>query len=85
MAFLFYILGWLAILFGVAWGGYLTYNGLVAFGPFELMPYVNYMTSTGLSLITPGVWTVFYGLLLLAVGGALSRLDEISYNTRSMN
>jgi len=85
MAFLFYIIGWLAILFGIGWTGYLVYDGISALGPFELMTYVNYMTrSFGLGLLTPGLWTAFYGLLLLAIGAILSRLDEIANNTRSM-
>jgi hypothetical protein len=81
MAILFYILGWLAILGGAGWAGYLIYNGINALGPNPDI--VSYLTSVGILLATPGLWTLFSGLLLLAIGGGLSRLDEIAYNTRT--
>ncbi len=82
MAFLFYILGWLAILGGAAWSGYMVYLGISGLPTAGVQEIIEYLTRTGLLVATPGLWYVFCGLLLLAVGGVLSRLDEIAYNTR---
>ena len=85
MAFLFYVLGWLAILGGAAWGGYLLYYNMNAANvPMQIEPVMRYMNTIGFSFIGPGLTAIFTGLLLLAIGGVLSRLDEIAYNTRSM-
>lgn len=83
MAFLFYLLGWLAILVGAAWSGYMVYNGVNALS--GIPDIINYLTTVGIVLAAPGLWTLFCGLLLLAVGGSLSRLDEIAYNTRPVD
>ncbi len=82
MAFLFYILGWLAILGGAAWSGYMVYLGISTLPAQGMQEIIDYVTRVGLATATPGMWYLFCGLLLLAVGGVLSRLDEIAYNTR---
>ena len=86
MAFLFYILGWLSVLGGLAWAGYLLYNQMNAASvPMQVDAVMTYMNTVGFSIIAPGLSLLFTGLLLLAIGGALSRLDEIAYNTRPMS
>lgn len=82
MAFLFYVLGWLSILGGGAWSGYTLYNGITIQTDQSLENLLKYLGNSGLVVAGPGLWYVFCGLLLLAVGGLLSRLDEIAYNTR---
>lgn len=91
MIFLFYIIGWLTILFGLGSGGYAVYNGVNAYMSAAAAPissdfgaFLKWTMEFGVYLAVPGLWVIFWGLLLLAVGAALSRLDEIAYNTRSM-
>lgn len=83
MAFLFYILAWLAILGGAAWGGYLGVNAFNAAA--KPVDYVDFAVNTLPLTVAPSGGLLLSGLILLAVAGLLSRLDEIAYNTRPMN
>ncbi len=80
MAFLFYILAWLSILGGLAhagYQGYLAYNAALA--PINVTTFV---VNTLPPLVGFGLGLLFAGLVILAIAGILSRLDEIAYNTR---
>jgi hypothetical protein len=72
MAFLFYILAWLSIL--NATRTVTTTDGWIAFA-----------LNQGLPVTMPALQVVLAGLVLLAIAGILSRLDEIAYNTRPLN
>lgn len=80
MAFLFYIIGWLAVFGGIAhagYQGYLAYNGAPA--PLNV---TSFIVDTLPPLVTFGFGLILAGLVILAIAGILSRLDEIAYNTR---
>ena len=88
MAVIFYLLGWIGILVGAGWAGYTLFQGLqnVISSPAEtsmLSGILDYLTKFGLVAASSGLWMLFSGLLLLAVGGILARLSEIAYNTRN--
>jgi hypothetical protein len=88
MAVIFYLLGWIGILVGAGWAGYTLFQGIqnVVSAPSSqsmISGIIDYLTNFGLLSASPGLWTLFSGLLLLAVGGILSRLSEIAYNTRN--
>jgi hypothetical protein len=53
--------------------------------PMQVDPIMTYMNTVGFATAAPGLSAVFTGLILLAIGGVLSRLDEIAYNTRTMS
>lgn len=81
MAVIFYLLGWIGILGGAGWAGYTIFQGVRT--TTALSDIINYLTNFGLLAASPGLWMLFSGLMLLAVGGVLSRLSEIAYNTRN--
>ncbi len=88
MAIIFYLLGWIGILGGAGWAGYTLFQGIqnVLNAPAQssmITGILDYLTNFGLITASPGLWMLFAGLLLLAVGGILSRLSEIAYNTRN--
>lgn len=77
MATVFYVIGWLVIIGGAVVGGY------TALGMSQAMNNVGvYGASTvfGVALAS-ALGIVMTGLLLLAIGGVLARLDRIVYNT----
>ena len=88
MAVIFYLLGWIAILIGAGMAGYNVFQDVqmitqTTTSNSMLSEILNYTTGTGVLRASVGLWTLFSGLLLLAVGGILSRLSEIAYNTRN--
>lgn len=83
MAFLFYILAWLSILGGAAYGGYLTLNATRGVNTVDA--WIAFGLNQGLTVLGPALEVIFVGLILLAVAGILSRLDEIAYNTRPLS
>jgi hypothetical protein len=82
MAVLFFAVGWLTTFIGAAWGGYTLYTGVTTLGSADVLGYV---ATSGASAITSALLVIFAGLLFLALGGILSRLDEIAYNTRALD
>jgi hypothetical protein len=84
MAFIFYLIGWIVIIVGAVITGSSivgqmgTINTLAAdtshFDMASVTPIV--------AILTGGVSVMFAGLLILAVGGVLGRLDRIARNTR---
>lgn len=83
MAFLFYILAWISILGGAAYAGYLTLNA--ARGITGTDGWIAFALNQGLPVTMPALQIVMAGLVLLAIAGILSRLDEIAYNTRPLD
>jgi hypothetical protein len=80
MAFLFYILGWLAVFGGIAHAGYQGYIAYTdATAPLNV---TTFLVDTLPPLVTFGLELILAGLVVLAIAGILSRLDEIAYNTR---
>lgn len=80
MAFLFYIIGWLCILGGGANGSYLVLNATR--GVADLEGWIAFTLNDALPLTMPALQVMLAGLLLVAIAGILSRLDEIAHNTR---
>jgi uncharacterized membrane protein YjgN (DUF898 family) len=83
MAFLFYILAWLSILGGAAYAGYLVVNATRAVAGTD--QWIAFALNQGLLVTMPALQVILAGLVLLAIAGVLSRLDEIAYNTRPLN
>ena len=88
MAVIFYLLGWIGILVGAGWAGYTLYGGVQSAmtnpsSQSMISAILDYLTNFGLLSASSGLWMLFSGLLLLAIGGILSRLSEIAYNTRN--
>ena len=79
MAVVLYLLGWLAVLGGGGWAA-LSLSTSVAEalrrGGAEPLP-----SLLALAIATPGLGMMLGGLLLLAAGGVLTRLDRIVRNT----
>jgi hypothetical protein len=77
MAAIFYIIGALGVLIGLAWA---------ALGWFQPYP-VNFGPGADIMaralIIVPGLGVIGSGLVFLAIGGVLSRLDRIVENTGS--
>lgn len=70
MAVIFYVLGCI----GLVIGGFLTLSGLFAGS-------AGTSAASFMLLGVPGISTIISSLLLLAVGGVLTRLDRIIENT----
>jgi hypothetical protein len=88
MAVIFYLLGWIAILIGAGMAGYNVFQDIQIITQSTptnsmLSEILGYISGTGVLRASTGLWMLFSGLLLLAVGGILSRLSEIAYNTRN--
>ena len=83
MAFLFYILAWLSILGGAAYSGYLVVNATRGLTGTDA--WIAFALNQGLPVTMPGLQVILAGLVLLAIAGILSRLDEIAYNTRPLS
>jgi hypothetical protein len=74
MAFVFYVLGWLGILAGGGWVGLALY---AARNVDQTSPYAEAAVLGSLVAMAPGFSVSFGGLLVLAIGGGLARLDGI--------
>lgn len=77
MAVVFYVIGWLVIIGGAALGGFSVYSVAQAAGSANL-------SSLGAlygAAVGPSVGIMVSGLMFLAIGGVLARLDRIVYNT----
>jgi len=70
MGAVFHILGWLLILGGAAWAALVLQLASV----FTSTPAENLTTMLALA---PALGTMFFGLLLVALGGVFHRLDKI--------
>ena len=71
MAYFFYALGTVVVLLGLAW------SGLIVGQPFAENHLVLAIMAKALALI-PGLGVTGSGLLFLAIGGMLHRLDKIA-------
>lgn len=74
MAYVFYVLGWLGILGGGGWIA-LTLQASRNIDPAG--PYAGAAALGQFVAMAPGFSIMFGGLLLLAIGGGLARLDGI--------
>ncbi|WP_029042584.1 hypothetical protein [Cucumibacter marinus] len=74
MTYLFYLLGWICVLVGVAWSA-------LIFGQPLRPDATGYAILGRLIAVTPGASVIFGGFLLLAIGGVLHRLDKIVDNS----
>jgi hypothetical protein len=74
MAFVFYVLGWLGILGGGGWVALALY---AARNVDQTSPYAESAVLGSLIAMAPGFSVSFGGLLVLAIGGGLARLDGI--------
>lgn len=80
MAIVFYVLGWLTIL----GGGWVLVN-IIRFAGLTSSSDQYAQAGVGLAIIiagAPALGAMFGGLLLLAIGGVLSRLDTIAKFSR---
>lgn len=76
MAAIFYVLGLVSIVLGGGWVAYAIIT------PPAQTGYDPSVVQLGrLLALSPGVGLIAGGLLLLAIGGVLSRLDRIAENT----
>lgn len=76
MAAILYIVGYLAIAVGLAWATL----GFFQPYPVEFGPGAEILSRA--IIMSPGLGIIGGGLLFMAVGGVLSRLDKIVENTR---
>ena len=87
MAYVFYLVGWLAVLGGGSWG-YLTIRtagALAEPAPGAAQGANSLANLATLVLIAPSLSIIAGGLIFLAIGAALSRLDAIArYSRQSM-
>ena len=77
MALVFYLLGWLCIVSGGFYTWTLLANGAAPAGEAGSAA-ANVLL---VSLAQPGLTVMMGGLILLAIGGVLTRLDKIVANT----
>jgi hypothetical protein len=77
MAIIFYLLGWLCIVSG----GFYTWVLITGGAQPPDQPGAALSNVMLVSLAQPGLTVMMGGLILLALGGALSRLDRIARNT----
>lgn len=77
MAFTFYIFGALGVILGIAW------SALAMMQPVTDATYSSLVLFARLIVVAPGLSLAAGGLLFMAIGGVLSRLDRIVENTRS--
>lgn len=77
MGLIFFVLGWVSILGGAGWIGFVVYDSIRAGGSFQpsvLADLVLASASAALALIA-------LGFALMAIAGVLGRLDRIVRNT----
>lgn len=74
MAYFFYALGTVVVLIGLAW------SGLILGQPFAENHLVLAVMAKALAMI-PGLGVTGSGLLFLAIGGMLHRLDKIAHRS----
>lgn len=70
MAYIFYGMGWIALIAGLGWS-------LIVASASGHAGLSGYAITTALIVIAPGLGVAVSGMLLLAIGGILARLDTI--------
>jgi hypothetical protein len=83
MAYLFYVLGWLSVLAGGAWLAVVVTAASRSSALAGGDQYASAGAMLGLLAVgTPALGVLFGGLILLAIGGGLARLDGILRHSR---